>query len=109
MVKPADALIISSFANSASRPRDIGDGQKLVNSIKVYVTPFGELKVVVNRFIKTTNALLYDPSNWKKCVLRPWTREALAKTGDNEMQMLVGEFSLKHVNQAASGLINALT
>jgi Family of unknown function (DUF5309) len=109
MVKPADSLIISNFANSTSRPRDIGDGTKLVNSIKVYVTPFGELKVVLNRFIKSTNALLYDPSNWKKAVLRPWSREALAKTGDNETHMIVGEFSLKHVNFKASGLINALT
>jgi hypothetical protein len=33
----------------------------------------------------------------------------LAKTGDNEMHMLVGEFSLKHLNQKASGMINALT
>jgi hypothetical protein len=111
MIKPSDSVIIAGFTGVANaRSRVVNDGsKKLVNAVEVYVSPYGELKVVLNRFLKTTHALLFDPSNWKKCVLRNWTRTLLAKTGDNDMHMLVGEFSLKHLNQKASGMIDALT
>lgn len=109
MIKPADSIIVANFAAATGRVRDPGESQKIVNSVKVYISPFGELKIVLNRFMKTTNALTFDPSMWKKCVLRNWSRTMLAKTGDNESHMIVGEFSLKHMNQSASGLINALT
>jgi hypothetical protein len=110
MIKPADSIIVANFAAVANtRIRDYGDGTKIVNAVKLYVSPFGELKVVLNRFMKTTNAITYDPAMWKRAVLRNWSRTLLAKVGDNESHMIVGEFSLKHMNQKASGLINALT
>jgi hypothetical protein len=73
--------------------------------VNLYVSPFGEQKVQLNRFQKAGNTLVFDPANWKKAVYRNWTRETLAKTGDAQRQMLIGEFSLKHVNQSASGII----
>lgn len=110
MIKPADSLIVAGFAAVANtRSRDHGTGTKVVNVVDIYVTPFGEKKVVLNRFLKTTDALLFDPMYWKKAVLRPWSRTTLAKTGDNEMHMIVGEFSLKHLNQSASGLVTDLS
>ena len=110
MIKPADSLITAGFAAVAdSRSRDIRDSKKVVNAVDIYVSPFGELRIVINRFIKATHALMFDPAMWSKAVLRPWTRTMLAKTGDNEMHMLVGEFSLKHKNYKASGTIENLT
>lgn len=111
MVKPADSVVIAGFTGVANaRQRVTNDGnKKLVNVVEVYVSPFGEVKLVLNRFINTAYLFNFEPDNWKKCVLRPWTRTLLAKTGDNDMHMLVGEFSLKHLNQLASGIINALT
>lgn len=41
--------------------------------------------------------------------LRPWTREPLAKVGDANRQMMVGEFSLKNKNYLSSPLISNLT
>ena len=110
MIKPADSLITAGFAAVAdTRSRDFGTGKKVVNAVDIYVSPFGELKIVMNRFILSSFALMYAPDMFKKCVLRPWTRVPLAKTGDNQMHMLVGEFSLKHKNFKASGTIEALT
>jgi hypothetical protein len=110
MIKPADSLIVAGFTGASGRARSFNDGtKKVTNAVEIYVSPYGELKVVLNRFLLSTTALLFDPSNWKKCVLRNWTRTLLAKTGDNDMHMIVGEFSLKHVNQKASGLIEAIT
>jgi hypothetical protein len=110
MVKPADALLIAGFTNSAGRTRTINDGGKtVVNAVDLYVSPYGEQKVVINRFMKANSALVYDSANWKQVTLRPWSRELLAKNGDSDRHMIVGEFSLKHVNYSATGAIVGLT
>lgn len=111
MVKPADSRIVAGFSGVANaRSRVINDASTtLVNSIEVYISPFGQLKVMLNRFLKSDHALMYDPDNWRKAVLRPWSRTMLAKSGDNEMHLLVGEYSLKHANFKSSGKITNLT
>lgn len=110
MVTPSNSVVVASFAQAAGRYRTIpgekvGDSSGIVNVVNFYVSPFGEQKVEINRFLKAYNTLVYDPKQWAKAVLRPWTREALAKTGDASKQMIVSEQSLKHKNYAASGLI----
>lgn len=110
MVKPTDALIVAGFAKQANASRHFIDGERtLTNVVDVYVSPWGKVDVVLNRFQQTTIALLYDPSYWRLLALRNWFREVLAKTGDSTQQMIVGEFSLKHNNFKASALINAIT
>lgn len=111
MVKPADSIVVANFAKvGASIGRVINDSAtKLVNVVEVYVSPFGEQKVILNRFQRTSDAMLFDPDMWATMCLRSWTRETLAKTGDNESNLLVGEYSLKHKNQSASALISDLS
>jgi hypothetical protein len=109
MIKPADSLIVAGFAAASGRMRDFSEGTKLVNVVDIYVSPFGTQKVVLNRFQKADSALLFDPANWKKAVLRPFSRTLLAKTGDSDRHFIVGEFGLKHVNYKASGAITGLT
>lgn len=112
MVKPADSLVIANFAYRASgaeRRRDVGSGTTIVNTVDVYRSPFGDQRVVLNRFLNTAHALVFDPEMWRLAVLRPWFRETLGKTGDNTAVMLVGEYSLKHRNFKGSTLINNLT
>jgi hypothetical protein len=111
MVKPADSRIVAGFTGVANaRSRVINDASTtLVNSIEVYISPFGQLKVMLNRFIKSDHALMYDPDMWRKATLRPWSRTMLAKDGDNEKHLIVGEYSLKHMNYKGSGKITNLT
>lgn len=109
MIKPADSLIVAGFAAAAGRTRDFDTGTKVVNVVDIYVSPFGTQKVVLNRFMKADAALLFDPANWKKAVLRPFSRTLLAKTGDADRHFIVGEFGLKHTNYKASGAITGLT
>lgn len=107
-VTPANSIIFAAFAAAAGRYRTLqtgGDDKTLVNVVNLYVSPFGEQKVVVNRFLKSSDSLVYDPKYWAQATLRPWTRETLAKTGDSLKMMIVGEFSLKCKNPAASGLV----
>lgn len=114
MIKPADSTVIAGFTRSAvgsgnaRQEHFVNGGRTLMNVVDVYISPYGEQRVVMNRFMKTDVAFMYDPSNWKICELRPMTRELLAKTGDADTHMMVTEYGLKHANYKASGLITAI-
>lgn len=114
MIKPADALIVPQWQRSSvsgyARTTYVENGQRnLVNVVDTYTSPFGDLKVVMNRFQLTSEALVFDPAMWKKLVLRNWFRKTLSVTGDSTNVQILGEFGLKHRNQAASGAVTNLT
>jgi len=105
MIKPIHALNVAAFAVASGRTRDIGQSKKIVNAVDLLVTPWGEVRVTLNRWLRgysagvqVGEALLIDPEMWKRVVLRPWQKEKLAKTGDSEKYQMLGEFSLKHRN-----------
>ena len=108
MIKPGDAQIVAGFSASAGRNREIAQGKTLVNAIDLYVSPYGEYRVVLNRHLKSDTALLIDPSMFKTCTLRPFTRTLLAKNGDSDRHQIVGEMSVKHMNFADSVKITGL-
>lgn len=109
MIPPAESLAIANYASATGRERFLDNsnagGRKIVNVIDLYVSPFGELKVVLNRFQLNTDYLIFEKSMWTLPTLRPWTRETLAKTGDSTRMMIVGEFSLRHKNYFASAIV----
>lgn len=109
MIKPGDARTVAGFSASSGRNREIADSKTLVNAIDLYVSPYGEYKVVLNRHMKTDTALLIDPSMFRTCVLRPITRELLAKNGDSDRHFVVGEMSVKHMNFGDSVQITNLS
>lgn len=110
MIPPAESIAIANYAAAAGRYRTLSDAQSkassvLVNVIDLYVSPFGEVKVVLNRFQLATDYLIFDPGMWERPVLRPWSRETLAKVGDSTRMLIVGEFSLRHKNYFASAIV----
>ena len=110
MVPPAESIVIANYASSAGRYRTLQTGASdsqtaIVNVIDLYVSPFGEVKVILNRLQLATDYLIFDPTMWSRPVLRPWSRETLAKTGDNTRHMIVGESSLRHKNYFASAIV----
>ncbi|MFC3214610.1 SU10 major capsid protein [Novosphingobium panipatense] len=111
MVKPTDAELVSEFAGTAERVRDVGaKPTQIMVKVDIYTTALGTLRVTVNREIKPDFALLFDPSMWRLTTLkgRTWFRETLAKTGDNTKIMLAGEYGLKHDNRKGAVLIQGL-
>ena len=109
MIKPADSLLTAAFAAASGRNREVQQGKTLVNVVDLYVSPFGEYKIVLNRHMLSTVALLIDPTMFKQCVLRPFSRTLLAKTGDSDTHMVVGEYSCKHTNWGDSVKITNLS
>ncbi|MBW7970956.1 DUF5309 family protein [Bradyrhizobium sp. BR 10289] len=108
-VTPSNSVVLAGFASAAGRYRTISNaGDKattLTNVVNLYVSPFGETKVEINRWLRTKNTFIFDPDMWSKVTLRPWERKNLAKTGDSTKAMLLGEFSLKHKNFYASAMV----
>lgn len=110
MIPPGEASAIAAYAAATGRLRELdnasgANARKIINVVDVYVSPFGELKVVLNRFQVNTDYLIFDPDMWKLATLRAWERVPLAKVGDSERQMIVGEYSLKHKNYFASAIV----
>tara|TARA_X000001382_G_C3159979_1_gene175892 strand:- start:759 stop:1271 length:513 start_codon:yes stop_codon:yes gene_type:complete len=108
MIKPADATIIAGFATATGRNREI-DAKQLTNVIDVILTPFGELRTVINRQNLSTHGYLIDPSMFRTVTLRPFARTLLAKNGDADTHNVVGEVSVKHMSFADSGMITGLS
>jgi hypothetical protein len=109
MVTADDSLVVADFAKASGRNREINNGtadRKIVNVVDLYVSPFGEVGVQLNRFLMPGKTLVYEADMWKRLILRDWFRETLAKTGDNTKMMIVGEFGLKHKNYKASAYIS---
>lgn len=108
MVGSFNKQALSAFSGGSTRNIDATE-KKLVNAVDVYVSDFGTMRVVPNRFQRARTALVLEMDRWKKADLRPLFRENLAKTGDTSRVQLIMETSLQSSNEAASGSINDLT
>lgn len=108
MVGAFNKRVISGFTGNATRTIDAG-GKRLQNAIDVYAHDFGELTVVPNRFCRDRTCVVIDPEYWEVLWLRPVGMEQLAKTGDADKRMLIGEWTLKASQEAASGKVADLT
>ena len=101
MVPPKYAMTFAGWASAAGKyvnKRDISTEKTITMVIEILVTPYGTVKVVLNRNMLAQTGLLYDPEYHKLATLRGWKKEPLAKTGDNEKWGLVGEFTYIHKN-----------
>lgn len=107
LVRPSDKVIASSFAGNATRFEQAESGE-LNAAYDVYVTDFGRLKIVPDRF-QDAAAYLIDWDHVSLKTLRPVSREVLAKTGDAEKRLIVGEYGLQMDNLDAHSVIRDLT
>ena len=98
---------VSSFAGIAAQ-RYMAPGDQpttIIGAADVYMSDFGTLSVVPDRFMRTRDALLLDPEYAALSYLRPFQTNDLAKTGDSEKTQLLAEFTLEMRNEAAHALV----
>jgi hypothetical protein len=107
MVGPYNKTVVSGFAGiAAQRYQAPSDGPTtIIGAADVYLSDFGTLSVVPNRFQRERDAFLLDPEYASVCYLRPIQAVDLAKTGDAEKAMVLAEFGLKIENEAAHGIV----
>ena len=97
---------LSEFTGIAAQRYQAPDGATtIIGAADIYVSDFGELSIVPNRFSPTRNAFVLDTEYLSVAMLRPMQTVDLAKTGDAEKKMILCEYGLVVKNQAASGAI----
>ena len=94
---------VSAFNGIASQVMNLNGAKPgtIIGSASVYVSEFGNLKVVANRWQKTSSVYGFDPEYLSVMYLRPFAQEKLAKTGDAEKRLINVEYGLKVHNEAA--------
>ena len=116
MVNPAHKQVVSAFTGIAAQ-RFMAPSNApttIVSAADVYLSDFGAISIVPNRFMTSTNscdetAFVLDPDMAAIAYLRPFQTNELAVTGDNESTQLLAEYTLEVKNQAAHGIIADLT
>ena len=112
MTGPVNKQRVSGFAGIAATRYNIEGGAKpatIVGAADVYVSDFGNVTVVANRFQRERDALVLDPEYASVAYLRPFQQIELAKTGDAEKRLLIVEYGLKITSENAHGLAADLT
>ena len=110
MTGPFNKVAASSFQGIAETRVAGGDSPTtIIGAADVYVSDFGNLTFVPNRFQRERDAFFLDPEYAAVCYLRPIQQVELAKTGDAEKRMIIAEFGLKVMNEEAHGAAYDLT
>jgi len=103
MVGPHNKTVVSGFAGIAAQrymaPSD--SPTTIIGTADVYMSDFGTLNVVTNRFSRDRDAFFLDPEYAAVATLRPIQQVELAKTGDAEKRMILVEAGLEILNEGA--------
>jgi hypothetical protein len=111
IVGPKNKAVGSGFTGIATQYRENkGTNQAtIVAAADIYVSDFGEHKIMPSRFSRDRSVLVLDMEYWGIAYLRPFQQKELSKTGDSEKRLLLVEYALVAKQQAASGVVGDLT
>lgn len=100
----------AGFAGLATARRESGSKKlTIVAGADIYVSDFGEVQFVPDRFADARSALIIDPEYWDVATLDPMKTMDLAKTGLATRKALYEEVALRCLNQAANGIVADLS
>ncbi len=104
MMPPAAKQTFSGFTGNATR-MDKSEDSKLYASVDFYVSDFGTIQAVPNRFMATREVFILQSDKLAIAYLRPFQTVELAKTGDAEQRELIVEYCLECRAPKAHGAI----
>lgn len=82
-----------------------GGPRAIIGGMEIYVSDFGEMRFVPNRFQRDRTAHVLDTEFWATGFLRPFHTDTLAKSGDSEKRTLRAEYTLESRQEASSGVV----
>jgi len=100
---------ITGFSGNSDEVKHNNTDKKVINAVSLYVSDYGELKVVPNRFSRSRDVLVYQQDMWCLGVLRGMQNKEIAATGDAEKRQVLQECGLISKNEASSGGVYDLT
>jgi hypothetical protein len=81
----------------------------IIAGADVYVSDFGTVVAIPNRFQRSRDVLVLDSDLWAVAFLMNMQLEDLAKTGHTERKMLSVQYTLESRNEKGSGGVFDLT
>jgi hypothetical protein len=103
-VPPGLKATVSGFAGVAQQRYVTGaEPTTIVAAAGAYLSDFGLISIVPDRFMRSTDALLLDSEYAALAYLRPFQTNDLAKTGDSEKTQILAELTLEVRNEKAHG------
>lgn len=110
MVDGVQKQTVSTFSGIATLRHETGNNMtRIIGAADLYVSDFGEVQIVPNRFSRHRSALLFDPDFIEVVYLRPFQQSELAKTGDASKRLLIVDYGLKVNHAGACGIVADLT
>jgi len=104
MMGPLAKQTFSTFTGNATR-FDKAEDKSVTAAVDVYVSDFGQLKAVPNRFQRARDVFVLQSDMWAVAWLRPLNQYELAKTGDSVRRQIIGEYTLEARNPKSGGAI----
>jgi len=104
MLSPSAKQTFSGFTGNATR-FDKSEDAKLYASVDYYVSDFGTLQAVPNRFMAARDVFLLQSDKLAIAYLRPFQTVELAKTGDAEQREIIVEYTLECRAPKAHGAV----
>ena len=110
LVSPKQKQVVSEFEGIAAQRYEApkSSATTIIGAADVYLSDFGTLSVVPDRFLDDDVALVLDPTMFSVAYLRPFKQTELAKTGDSTKHQMLTELTLQVKNEASSAMINDL-
>ena len=104
MLPPLAKQTFSTFTGNATR-FDKAEDKKVFASTDVYVSDFGELKAVPNRFQRVRDVFVLQSDKIAVAYLRPFFTKELAETGDAIGRELIVEYCMEMRAPKAHGAV----
>lgn len=108
LVGPVNKMKVSDFTGRSSARQNVSP-TTIQQSVTIYASDFGELKVLPSRWIRERTAFLLDPNYAAVAYFRNFQRKPISDIGDATTEMIVVEYGLEMRNEAAHGVIADLT
>jgi hypothetical protein len=103
-VGPSQKQTFSTFTGGATR-FDKAEDKSVTAAVDVYISDFGTMKVMPNRFQRARTVFILQTDMWELSVMRPMQTYELAKTGDAEKRQLLTEYTLQASQEKSSGAV----
>ena len=104
LVGPALKRKISAFTGRSGSQIPISKGE-VVNSVDIYRSDFGDIKIQPSRWVRARTVFLLDPEYAAVAFYRNFQTTDIAKIGDADTKLILAEYGLEMKNEAAHAKI----
>lgn len=116
MKQRMSTFLFSSNSRVATQYQDQGKsprgGATVIGAVDVYVTDFGVVDIVPNRFSPSgataSEVFVLESDKWCLSYLDSYKTETIAKIGDAERRHILVDWTVESKNEAASGVVCAI-